>query len=247
VSDTADLSQAFAARTPAAAFALEVITLVPELWPQLLAPHTGLVGKAFTTGRASLTVRDLRDFGKGVHKQVDDSPFGGGAGMVLAVEPLHKAILAAKARTPGPVVLLSPRGRRFDQAAARRLAQGPGMTLICGRYEGMDERVHHYIDESLSLGDFVLSAGDPAAFAIVDATIRLRAGVLGNPLSLLEESFSQGLLEYPQYTRPAVYDARHVPSVLRGGDHQAVARWRREQAEALTAQNPPAVRLEGSF
>lgn len=218
---------------------------MPELWPQLLAPQTGLVGRAFTSGRASLTVRDLRDFGKGIHRQVDDSPFGGGAGMVLAVAPLHMAIQAARARTPGPVVLLSPRGRRFDQHTARRLAQGPGMTLICGRYEGMDERVHTYIDEQVSLGDFVLSAGDPAAFAIVDATIRLRHGVLGNPASLQEESFSQGLLEYPQYTRPAVYAGQEVPAVLRGGDHKAVAQWRRAQAEAITAQNPPGMRPEG--
>jgi tRNA (guanine37-N1)-methyltransferase len=216
-------------------FTVEVITLVPQLWPRMLAADTGLVGRAFAGGQVSLHVRDLRDFGKGPHRQVDDSPFGGGAGMVLAVEPLHRAIEAARARTPGPVILLTPRGKRFAQSDAQLLAAGPGMTLICGRYEGMDERVRAYVDVELSLGDFVLSAGDPAAFAMVDATVRLRAGVLGNPASLLEESFAAGNLEYPQYTRPAIYAGQAVPAVLRGGNHAAVARWRQTQAAAATA------------
>jgi tRNA (guanine37-N1)-methyltransferase len=217
-------------------FALEVITVMPELWGELLSPKSGLVGRAFSEGTAGVNVRSLRDFGRGGHKQVDDAPFGGGAGMVLMVEPLHQAITAARARTPGPVILLGPRGARFDQPMARELAAGPGMTLICGRYEGVDERVRAYIDREVSAGDFVLSAGDPAAWCMVDAVVRLLPGVLGNPASIAEESFSeeQGLLEYPQYTRPAAYDGREVPEVLRSGDHAAVARWRREQAEALT-------------
>jgi tRNA (guanine37-N1)-methyltransferase len=215
-------------------FAVEIITLIPDLWSSLVAPDSGLVGKAFLSGVAELRLRNLRDYGKGVHQQVDDSPFGGGAGMVLMVEPLHRAIADARARTPGPVILLSPRGARFDQPLARQLSLGPGMTLICGRYEGVDERVRRYVDQEVSIGDYVLSAGDPAAWCIVDATVRQLPGVLGNPASLDEESFGQGLLEYPQYTRPADYDGALVPEVLRSGDHAKVARWRKERAVELT-------------
>lgn len=222
-----------------APFAVEVITLAPALWPHLLSAEGGLVGKAFASGACALRVRHLRDYGKGVHRAVDDTPFGGGAGMVLCVEPLHRAITDARARTPGPVLLLSPRGRRFDQAAAAELAAGPGMTLVCGRYEGYDERVRRYVDHEISIGDYVLSAGDPAAWCIIDAVVRLRPGVLGNPESTRDESFSDGLLEYPQYTRPAEYDGVEVPSVLRSGDHAAIERWRREQARALTARLRP--------
>lgn len=217
-----------------APFTVEVITLVTELWPHLLGPASGLVGRAFVEGRATLRLRNLRDYGKGAHRQVDDAPFGGGAGMVLAAPPLHQAIVDARARTCGPVVLLTPRGRRFDQATARELAAGPGMTLVCGRYEGTDERVRRYVDAEVTLGDYVLSAGDPAAWCVVDAVVRLLPGVLGNPDSVREESFSDRQLEYPQYTRPAEYDGIAVPDILRGGDHDAIARWRRAQALALT-------------
>lgn len=220
-------------------FAVEVITLVPQLWQQLLGPDSGLIGKAFHGGVAELRLQDLRQFGKGVHRQVDDAPFGGGAGMVLRVEPLHRAIEAARSRTQGPVLLLTPRGRRLDHATVRTLATGPGMTLVCGRYEGVDERVRSYVDHELSLGDFVLSAGDPAAWCLVDAVVRQLPDVLGNPQSLTEESFAAGLLEYPQYTRPAEYDGQKVPEVLRSGDHAAVARWRREQGELLTRERRP--------
>ncbi len=221
------------------AFATELVTLVPDLWPTLLGPQAGLVGRAFASGVAELRLCDLRSFGKGVHRQVDDAPFGGGAGMVLMVEPLHQAITAARSRTRGPVILLSPRGKPFSQADARRLARGPGFTLVCGRYEGVDERVHRYVDELMSVGDFVLSAGDPAAWCIIDAVVRLLPGVLGNPASVEDESFSQQLLEYPQYTRPAAYDGAAVPSVLRSGDHAAIERWRHEQSLALTRQHRP--------
>lgn len=221
------------------AFAIELITLVPELWPALVGPAAGLVGKALGEGPASLHVHNLRDWGKGKHQQVDDAPFGGGAGMVLQVEPLHKAITAARARTPGPVILMGPRGERFGQARAVSLAQGPGMTLVCGRYEGVDERVRKYIDLELSVGDFVLSAGDPAAWCIIDSVVRLLPGVLGNTESLTEESFGSGLLEYPHYTRPATYEGMEVPEVLRGGDHARIQAWRRAQAEALTRELRP--------
>lgn len=233
------------------AFAVEVITLAPTLWPVMLGRDAGLVGRAFIepegAPRASLQVTNLRDFGKGVHHAVDDSPFGGGAGMVLGVGPLHQAIAAARTRQPAgsPVILMSPGGQRFDQETARTLAQGPGMVLICGRYEGVDERVWRYVDFGLCVGDFVLSAGDPAAWAVVDAVVRLLPGVLGNPESLASESFGitpdsgGALLEYPQYTRPAVYDGVSVPDVLLSGDHQAVARWRAEQARAITLARRP--------
>lgn len=221
------------------AFAVEVVTLVPSLWTAMLAPETGLVGRAFQTGVAELRLRDLRAYGKGPHRQVDDSPFGGGAGMVLCVEPLHRAIADAKARTAGPVVLLDPGGVPFSQPRAQTLAQGQGMTLLCGRYEGFDARVRRYVDLELSVGDFVLSAGDPAGFCLVDAVVRLLPGVLGNPASLHEESFAQALLEYPQYTRPAEYDGVAVPDVLRSGDHAAVATWRRQEAIRLTREKRP--------
>lgn len=220
-------------------FSVEVITLVPELWPRLLSGATGLVGRAFDGGAAELRVSDLRDFGRGTHRQVDDTPFGGGAGMVLQVEPLHRAIERARGRTPGPVILLSPRGERFAQAQAEELAAGPGLTVICGRYEGVDDRVRRYVDREVSLGDYVLSAGDPAAWCLVDACVRLRPGVLGNAESVADESFSQGTLEYPQFSRPAEYDGVAVPEVLRSGDHRRVAEWRREQARALTVERRP--------
>lgn len=225
-----------------AAFSVEVITLAPDLWPVVLGEQSGLVGKAFGGDRpVGLQVRNLRDYGKGAHSAVDDAPFGGGAGMLLCVEPLHRAIEDARARTPGPVILLSPRGQRFDQAMARQLAVGEGMVIVCGRYEGYDERVRAYVDVEMSVGDYVLSAGDPAAWCIVDAVVRLLPGVLGNPSSIREESFGEGStpLEYPQYTRPAQYDGVAVPEVLRGGDHAAVGRWRRQQAAEISAAARP--------
>ena len=225
-------------------FKVEVITLVPDLWPVLLGPAGGLIGRAFAARRVELSICDLRAFGRGVHRQVDDAPFGGGAGMVLGVEPLHKAIVAAKARTPGPVILLGPRGDRFAQPMAQSLASGPGMILICGRFEGVDERVRRYIDAEVSAGDFVLSAGDPAAWTLIDATTRLLDGVLGNAASLQEESFAQGLLEYPHYTRPASYDGADAPAVLRCGNHAEVARWRQSQARSITAAARPDLAAE---
>jgi len=184
-------------------------------------------------------VRDLRAYGTGKHQQVDDAPFGGGAGMVLCVEPVHRAIQDARVRTDGPVILLTPRGRVFNQTMARELASGPGMTLVCGRYEGLDERVHRYVDTEVSVGDFVLSAGDPAAWCLIDAVVRQLPGVLGNADSLTEESFSDGGLEYPQYTRPAEYDGVAVPDVLRSGNHAAVAKWRQQEAFRLTRELRP--------
>lgn len=224
-------------------FHAQVISLVPQLWSSLLGPASGLVGKAFAQGVAArLDVIDLRDYGKGVHRKVDDSPFGGGAGMVLQVEPLHRAIQEAKERSNAPVALLSPRGRRFDQSMARQLAQGEGLTVICGRYEGVDERVRNYVDLDLSIGDMVLSAGDPAAWCMIDAVVRLVPGVLGNASSIEEESFSSGRLEYPHYTRPSVYEGESVPEVLLSGNHAAIRAWRRGQEDELTRLLRPDLR-----
>ena len=220
-------------------FTVEVVTLVPEIWPVILGAQSGLVGRAFAEGRTRLYVSDLRDFGQGRHRQVDDSPYGGGAGMVLCAPPLVAAIERAKARSPGPVILLSPRGKRISQEGCRALARGSGFTLVCGRYEGIDERVRAHVDAELSLGDFVLSAGEPAAWALIDAVVRLLPGVLGNESSLEEESFAKGLLEYPQYTRPAEFRGAPVPDVLLSGDHARIAAWRQEQAKALTERLRP--------
>ena len=222
-----------------APFRVEIITLVPEIWPTILGAGAGLVGRAFAEGLADLRVNPLRSYGKGKHQQVDDAPFGGGAGMVLAAPPVAAAIGVARARTSGPVILLTPRGATFREAHARELASGPGLTLICGRYEGIDERVRNLVDLQLSVGDMVLSGGDPAAWCVVDAVVRLLPGVLGNSESLTEESFTSGLLEYPQYTRPASFQGVDVPEVLRSGDHAAVERWRRSQALALTRRLRP--------
>lgn len=237
-------------------FNVTVITLVPALWQHLLGRQAGLVGRAFLPDSAAdvrLNIIDLKNYGHGVHRQVDDAPFGGGAGMVLTVPPLDKAVRAARRLgAASPVCLLGPRGRVFDQGRAREFAAGPGITLICARYEGVDERVRGFIDDEISIGDMVLSAGDPAAWSIVDAIVRLLPGVLGNRESLREESFAArpgqtgGVgLEYPHYTRPAEYEGQVVPAVLRSGDHGAIAAWRREQALRLTRALRPDL-LEGA-
>ena len=221
-------------------FHIHIITLVPDIWDVTLGGASGLVGRAFADGRVGLTVHDLREHGKGVHRQVDDTPYGGGAGMVIGVDPLVRAIRAAKEVSPDlPVYLLSPRSRPFVQAKAQELAQSQGFILICGRYEGVDERIRDYVDGELSLGDFVLSAGDPAAWAMVDAVVRLLPGVLGNSESIEDESYASGRVEYPHYTRPAEFEGKAVPDVLRSGDHGAIARWRAEQSERITREIRP--------
>ena len=188
---------------------------------------------------------DLRGFGQGKHRNVDDTPAGGGAGMVLRADVLSAAVDAASTGVPAdrgrwPLVYLSPRGRRFDQGMARRFAACDGITLICGRFEGVDERVlEEYRIEEVSLGDFVMTGGEIAAQAVIDAAVRLRPGVLGNAASTEEESFSHGLLEHPHYTRPAVWRGREIPAVLTSGDHGAVAAWRRAQAERTTRERRP--------
>ncbi|MCR9087047.1 MAG: tRNA (guanosine(37)-N1)-methyltransferase TrmD [Rhodobacteraceae bacterium] len=218
----------------------QVITLFPELFPGVLG--ASLTGKALDEGLWSLEAIDLRRFGAGRHRNVDDTPFGGGAGMVLRPDIMASAIEAAQRAAPSrlPLVYLSPRGTPFTQATARRFADGPGITLICGRFEGLDERViEAYGVEEVSLGDFVLTGGEIAAQALIDATVRLIPRVLGNQVSLEEESFSTGLLEHPHYTKPADWEGRTVPDILLSGHHGKIADWRREMAERLTKERRP--------
>ena len=224
----------------ARAWTAQVITLFPNAFPGVLGES--LTGRALTDGIWQLETVDLREFGIGKHRNVDDTPAGGGAGMVLRADVLSAAIEAARRTAPNPLPLLylSPRGRRFDQAAARAWAQGPGVTLLCGRFEGVDQRVlDHYDIAEVSLGDFVLTGGEVAAQAMLDATIRLLPGVLGNADSTEEESFSNGLLEHPQYTRPALWEGRAIPDVLMSGHHGEIARWRHDQSRALTRARRP--------
>ena len=224
----------------AGAWAARVITLLPEAFPGILG-HS-LTGRALKDGLWTLETTDLRDYGEGRHRNVDDTPAGGGAGMVLRPDVMGRAIDDAMAGTPPdwPLLYLSPRGAPFSQAMAQDLAARPGVTMICGRFEGLDQRViDHYRIQEVSLGDFVLTGGEIAAQAMIDAIVRLRPGVLGNAASTEEESFSEGLLEHPQYTRPAEWRGLTIPDVLTSGDHGRVAQWRREMAEQITRDRRP--------
>jgi tRNA (guanine37-N1)-methyltransferase len=210
------------------------------IFPAMLESFFGesLLGKARREGIIDLRIHDLRSATTDVHRSVDDTPFGGGAGMVLAPEPIFAAVESAD--PPRPLLLLGPSGRRFDQAMARELAAGGGFSLLCGRYEGVDQRVReHLVDDELSVGDFVLAGGEVAAMLVTEAVGRLVPGVMGNEQSALEESFADGLLEYPQYTRPAEFRGWPVPEILRSGDHARVARWRLAQALARTLETRP--------
>jgi len=214
-----------------------VLTVFPEMFPGPLGQS--LAGKGLEKGSWALDVLDIRDFARDKHRSVDDEPFGGGAGMVLRADVVDRALDAVADRS-GPVIYLSPRGRLLDQALVRDLAGGPGMTLLCGRYEGVDQRVldARGIDE-VSVGDYVLSGGEPAAIVFIDAVVRLLPGVMGNEASPGEESFESGLLEYPHYTRPAEWQGREVPGVLTSGHHEKIRQWRRAEAERITEQRRP--------
>jgi tRNA (guanine37-N1)-methyltransferase len=213
-----------------------VLTIFPEMLPGPLA--YSLAGKALNAGIWNLETVDIRDFAGDKHRSVDDAPFGGGPGMVMRPDVLDAAI--AGAGGAGSLILLSPRGRPLDQSRVRALAAGPGATLVCGRFEGVDERViAARAVEEVSLGDFVLSGGEPAAIALIDACVRLLPGVVGCALTLDEESFAAGLLEYPHYTRPQVWQGRAVPEVLVSGNHAEIAAWRRSQAERATRERRP--------
>jgi tRNA (guanine37-N1)-methyltransferase len=210
---------------------IAVVSLFPELVDQVV--EYGVVGRAVERQLLSLECRNPRDFTNDVHRTVDDRPYGGGPGMVLKYEPAARAIRKAKTGMSDscPVICLSPAGRVFDQGEARRLASLQGFVLLAGRYEGIDERlIENEVDEELSLGDFVLSGGEIAAMAVIDAVTRLLPGVLGDEESASQDSFMNGLLDYPHYTRPELVDGKRVPAVLLSGDHAHIARWRYKQA-----------------
>ena len=215
-----------------------ILTLFPDMFPGPLG--VSLAGKALASGLWELEARDIRASATDRHRSVDDTPAGGGPGMVLRADILAAAIDAADIPPERPRLLMSPRGRPLTQARVQELARGPGPLIVCGRFEGIDQRV---IDgrglEEVSIGDYVLSGGEIPALALLDACVRLLAGVMGKEASAVEESFADGLLEYPQYTRPPVFEGEPIPEVLTSGDHAKVAAWRRSQAEQLTRQRRP--------
>jgi tRNA (guanine37-N1)-methyltransferase len=215
---------------------IDVFTIFPALVDGFC--RESLLGKARAAGLLDLRCHDLREHTTDVHRSVDDAPFGGGAGMVLRPEPIFASVEAAD--PPRPLFLLGPGGRRFDQVLAAELAAGEGFGLLCGRYEGIDERVRrHLVDGELSVGDYVLAGGEAAAVVVIEAVARLLPGVLGNDASVASESFSAGLLEEPQYTRPAEFRGWAVPDILRSGDHARIERWRRAQALHRTRRQRP--------
>ena len=223
-----------------------VVTLFPECFPGVLG--ASLTGKALQEGLWQLHTHDLCAHGVGKHRNVDDTPAGGGAGMVLRADVVAEAVRAArgpaqgptKGPTKGPILYMSPRGRPFDQAMARDFARQDGLTILCGRFEGVDERAIEALEMiEVSVGDFVMTGGEIAAQAVLDATVRLIPGVLGNAASTEEESHANGLLEHPQYTRPATWEGRAIPDVLMSGHHGDIAKWRRAQSEALTQTRRP--------
>jgi tRNA (guanine37-N1)-methyltransferase len=230
-------------------FAATIITLFPEAFPGTLG--LSLIGKALREGVWSLETVQLRDFGVGPHKNVDDTPAGGGAGMVIRADVAAAAIDSAMARDSAggssrPLVYLSPRGEPFTQAMAQEWAQGPGVIVFCGRFEGLDERViEARVMREVAVGDAVLAGGEAAALVLLEACVRLLPGVLGNKSSVVDESFTEGLLEYPHYTRPREFEGREIPEVLISGDHAKVAAWRRTEREQLTAQRRPDLKRTG--
>jgi tRNA (guanine37-N1)-methyltransferase len=215
---------------------IDVFTIFPDMVEHFVGQS--LLGRARAAGALDIRVHDLRSCATDPHRSVDDAPYGGGAGMVLMPEPVFAAVEAAD--PPRPLLYLSPAGRTFDQGVARELATGPGFSLLCGRYEGVDERIReHLCDGELSIGDVVLSGGEVAAMVVIEAVGRLVPGVMGNDTSADDESFGDGLLEYPHYTRPAEFRGWSVPEILRSGDHARVARWRRAQALRRTLERRP--------
>ena len=221
------------------AFSASVLTLYPEMFPGPLG--MALAGKALEAERWSLETVQIRDFANDRHRSVDDTPAGGGAGMVMRPDILAKAIDATMAADdPRPRLLMSPRGERFTQARARDIAAGPGLIIVCGRFEGIDQRVIETRQlEEISVGDYVLSGGEPAAQIILDAVVRLLPGVMGNAVSGENESFENGLLEHPQYTRPQQFEGLEIPDILRSGNHALIDKWRHEQSLQLTRQRRP--------
>lgn len=219
---------------------IDILTLFPEMFPPVL--EASIVGRAAAAGVVEIFVTNIRDFATDRYRKVDDAPFGGGPGMVMKCEPVFAAVESARQQDarPGSVVLLTPQGRRLDQHMVAGLARQERLILVAGHYEGFDERIRTGLaDMEVSLGDFVLSGGEIAAMAVADAVVRLQAGALGEPASATEESFSMGLLEYPQYTRPREFRGMGVPEVLLSGDHAKITQWRRQQAEERTRLRRP--------
>jgi len=215
---------------------IEILTLFPEMFPGPLT--AGVTGRGLAAGIVTLRVHNLRDYTHDRHRQVDDVPYGGGAGMVLKPEPIFEAVRARAGK--GPVILLTPQGELLNQGLVRELAGHDDLYLICGRYEGVDERVAtHLVDKEISIGDYVLTGGELPAMVVIDAVSRLVAGVLGSEESPKDESFDQHLLEYPHYTRPAEFEGHPVPDVLRSGHHAEIERWRRAQAAERTRRRRP--------
>ncbi|MBL4788671.1 MAG: tRNA (guanosine(37)-N1)-methyltransferase TrmD [Kordiimonadaceae bacterium] len=221
-------------------FTAQLLTIFPEMFPGTLGQS--LAGKGLDAGIWALKTLDIRDFSSDKHRSVDDTPAGGGPGMVMRADVLGKAIDAASenAGPDWPLVYMSPRGRRFEQADAKKWHKAGGVTILCGRFEGVDERVLEARGvEEISVGDFVLSGGEPAAMVMLDAVVRLLPGVMGANATLDEESFENGLLEYPHYTRPAVWEEREIPEVLTSGHHRKIAEWRHARAEEMTRIRRP--------
>ncbi len=221
-------------------FEFVVVTIFPGMFPGPL--ESGIVGRAFARGDLALQTIDLRSFASGSYRQVDDAPFGGGAGMVLMAEPIYGAIESIRAERPElrtRVVLLDPAGRRLTQPVARELAAWDRLVLLCGRYEGVDERVRALVDEEISIGDYVVSGGELPAMVVIDAVARLVPGVVGEPQSVVQESFEERLLDHPQYTRPAEFRGMKVPEVLLSGHHAEIESWRRRMAFERTRERRP--------
>ena len=220
-------------------FAAQVLTLYPEMFPGPLG--TSLAGRALGEGKWSCAPIQIRDFATDKHRSVDDTPAGGGAGMVMRADVLASAVDHARSAQPdAPIIAMTPRGKPLTQARVRQLAAGPGVTILCGRFEGIDQRLFDARDiEEISIGDYILSGGEIGALVLLDACVRLLPGVMGAASSGDEESFETGLLEYPHYTRPQMWEGRTIPEVLRSGDHAAVAAWRKSMAEADTRSRRP--------
>jgi tRNA (guanine37-N1)-methyltransferase len=223
-----------------------ILTIFPKIFDSFL--EHGMIRRAMAAGRITVAPIDIREFAKGRHRTTDDRPYGGGAGMVMKPEPLAGAVAEAKTRMPGAsVILLSPQGRRFTQAVAQELSRHSGLILVCGRYEGVDERVYRCIDDEVSIGDYVLTGGEPAAMVVIDAVSRLLPGVLGGADSAQKDSFTDAVLEHAQFTRPPVFEGEGVPDVLLSGNHQAVEDWRLESSLIRTLVKRPDLLADKDF
>jgi tRNA (guanine37-N1)-methyltransferase len=219
-------------------YTIDIITLFPDMFKGPF--DMSMLWKAQERKLAQITIHDLREFGLGTRRTVDDTPYGGGDGMLLKPEPAVAAIEAVKAKHPmARVIVMTPGGRTYSQAIAQELSQSEGLILLAGHYEGFDERIMSYVDDQISIGDYVLTGGELPAMVIADSVVRLIPGVLGGDASAIDESFSHGLLEYPQYTRPVEFRGERVPDVLQQGNHGEIERWRREQAQAKTKEKRP--------